>query len=248
MDAHEPAVEPAPSTPRPGGSESPPGSSATPPGAPDRLPYGPLMTRLLEPLRRLFLVVNRWFTAPAIRVGLGPLLVSQFGGSMLVLRTRGRTSGLVREAPLGYTILDGAIVVVAGYGRAAHWFRNVEAEPAVEVALPGAVVAGRAEEITDPVAWERAFRQLVADLGVVGGLTVPDLATATPERIAALRAALPVVRIEVGGMRRGPYDPGGRFWIVSSGAAIGLLALVAAALRRPRWNDAAIRGRLAGRH
>jgi deazaflavin-dependent oxidoreductase (nitroreductase family) len=206
-------------------------SPGTAPAPPTPLPYGPLMTRLLEPLRRIFLVVNRWFAAPAIRAGLGPLLVSPVGGSLLVLRTRGRKSGLVREAPLGYTLVDGAIVVVAGYGRAAHWFRNLEVDPEVEVALPGAVVAGRAEEITEPAAWERAFRQLIAHMGPVGGMTVPGLAAATPERIAELRAAFPVVRIMPTAMRSGPYDPGGRFWVLSSAAWVGLLALL---VRLPR--------------
>lgn len=213
-----------------------PGPLPWPPDAPSDaagpLPYGPVMTRLLEPLRRLFLVLNRWVTAPAIRAGLGPLLVSPFGGSMLVLRTRGRRTGMIREAPLGYTLVDGAIVVVAGYGRAAHWFRNLEADPAVEVALPGAVVAGRAVEITDPAEWERAFRQLIADLGVIGGLTVPDLASASPARIGELRAAFPVVRVEVDAVRSGPYDPGGRFWILPAAAMAGIAAVLVAALRR----------------
>lgn len=225
MDPTPAGVEPVPSSPVPAPSASPPARSAP-------LPYGPVMTRLLEPLRRLFLVLNRWVTAPAIRAGLGPLLVSPFGGSMLVLRTRGRKSGLVREAPLGYTLVDGAIVVVAGYGREAHWFRNLQADPEVVVALPGAVVAGRAEEITDPAAWERAFRQLIDDLGVIGGMTVPDLAAARPERIAELRAAFPVVRIGLTGIRPGPYDPGGRFWILSSAATLGVLALLRVAFRR----------------
>jgi len=235
MDASSAGPLPAPPASRPPDRTEPPDPTAVaaPPAIePAPLPYGPLLTRLLGPLRRLFLLVNHWFTAPVIRAGLGPLLVSPFGGSMLVLRTRGRKSGLVREAPLGYTLLDGAIVVVAGYGRAAHWFRNLEADPDVDVALPGAVVAGRAEEISEPIAWERAFRRLIADLGVVGGLTVPDLAAASPERMAELRAAFPVVRIMVTGLRSGPYDPGGRFWILSSGATIGLVALLAAVLRR----------------
>jgi deazaflavin-dependent oxidoreductase (nitroreductase family) len=191
-----------------------------------------LLTWLLGPLRRLFLVLNRWVTAPALRAGLGPLLVSPFGGSMLVLRTRGRTSGLVREAPLGYTLVDGAIVVVAGYGRTTHWFRNLQADADVEVILPGAIVAGRAEEITDPAAWERAFRQLIGDLGIVGRLTVPDLAGATPERMTALRAAFPVVRLEVSGVRPGPHDPGGRFWMLSWTTMAAVSGLLVAAIRR----------------
>lgn len=208
---------------------SPTGGQAV---SPSPLPYGPLMTRLVEPLRRVFLIVNRGFAAPAIRAGLGPMLASPFGGSILVLRTRGRKSGLIREAPLGYTLVDGAIVVVAGFGRAAHWFRNVQADPDVEVALPGAVVGGRAEEITEVADWERAFRQLIVDMGAIGGMTVPGLATATPERIAELRAGLPLVRIVPTEIRPGPYDPGGRFWLLSAAAWIGLAALAVAAARR----------------
>lgn len=75
------------------------------------------MTAMLAPLRKGFLIVNRWAAAPLIRAGGGPLLTSPVAGSILLLRTTGRKTGLVREAPLGYTVIDGRVVVLAGYGR-----------------------------------------------------------------------------------------------------------------------------------
>jgi len=108
------------------------------------------MTSLLTPLRKAFLVLNRGVAPPLIRAGGGPMLTTTVSGSILLLRTTGWKCGLVREAPLGYAVIDGRVVVVAGYGRSAHWFRNALANPEVEVLLPGALLAGRADEITDP--------------------------------------------------------------------------------------------------
>lgn len=78
------------------------------------------------------------------------MLTTTVAGSILLLRTTGWKSGLVREAPLGYAVIDGRVVVVAGYGRSTRWFRNALANPEVEVLLPGALIAGHAHEITDP--------------------------------------------------------------------------------------------------
>src|SRR5659263_489793 len=74
------------------------------------LPYGPAMTALLEPMRKAFLLLNRTIAAPLIRNGAGPLLSTRTAGSLLVLRTTGRTTGKVREAPLGYALVDGRAV------------------------------------------------------------------------------------------------------------------------------------------
>src|SRR5450759_3084434 len=133
------------------------------------------MTAVLDPLRSAFRVLNRWVAAPLIRAGGGPMLTTTVAGSILLLWTTGRTSGRVRETPLGYTVIDGRVVVVAGYGRSAHWFRNALADPEVEVLLPGALIAGRAEEITEPDERRAAFRTLIESMGVIGRLTLGDV-------------------------------------------------------------------------
>lgn len=200
------------------------------------LPYGPVMTRLLEPMRRGFLAVNRRVTAPLLRGGLGPLIANPATGSMLLLRTRGRRSGLVREAPLGYAVRDGEVLVVAGYGRSAHWFANALADPHVEVLLPGARLAGTAREVTDPDERREAFVATIRAMGVVGRATVGDVDTASRERLDELSSAFPVLAIAPTAVLDGPFDPGGAGvrWATALGVAqtLALVGLWRLARRR----------------
>ena len=114
------------------------------------LPSGPLAPRLLKPLKAAFLELTRRCAVPVLRAGLGPAVATGIGGSLLLLRTRGRTSGELRETPLGYAVVDGSIVVMAGFGRRSGWFCNALGNDEVEVVLPGTVLRGAASEITDP--------------------------------------------------------------------------------------------------
>jgi deazaflavin-dependent oxidoreductase (nitroreductase family) len=193
------------------------------------LPYSAWMLRLLGPLRTGFRLANRWLTVPAVNHGFGPLLGTPLTGSILVLRTTGRKSGRVRQAPLGYAVVDGRLVVIAGYGRASHWFANALAHPQVEVALPGAVLTGRAEEITDPERRRQAFRAVAAAMGVIGRATLGDVEHAPDARIDHLADSFPLLVITPTGVVTGPYDPGGAFWRVPASATVaGGLALVIA--------------------
>ena len=108
----------------------------------EALPYSPATTHLLGPLRRGFLIVNSLFS-PALERGFGPLFSNPLTGYLMVLRTRGRRTGLMRTAPLGYVVLDGAIYCCAGFGETTAWYRNVLADPSVEVVLPGRTLGGR---------------------------------------------------------------------------------------------------------
>ena len=173
------------------------------------LPYGPAMTAVLDPLLTAFRVLNRWVAAPLIRAGGGPLLTTTVAGSILLLRTTGRKSGLIREAPLGYTVIDGRVVVVAGYGRSAHWFLNAMADTEVEVLLQGALIAGRAQEITEPAERRAAFRALIESIGVVGRLTLGDVRGNSDAEVDTLAVAFPILAIAPTAIRPGPFDPGG---------------------------------------
>ncbi len=198
-----------------------------------QLPYGPSVTRLLPGLRRGFRVVNR-ATGPAITAGFGPLLGTPATGQMLLLRTVGHKSGQRRQAPVGYALVEGRVVVMAGYGRGTHWFRNAMAHPDVEIALPGAVLAGRAAEITDPARRREAFRVLYDALGVVGRTFLPEAASAPDERIDELAQALPILEITPTAVLPGPYDPGGTFWRYPFAATLAGVLLLSARRRRRR--------------
>lgn len=210
------------------------------PISPGPLPYGPLLTRLLRPLQRGFLVLNGGFMAPMIRSGFGWLMGSPLAGWYLLLRTRGRRSGLIREAPLGYVIRDGVVYCVAGYGASTPWYLNLVADPSVEVILPTSRFRGRAEPVTDPAEWLGAYRALLASFGLVGWAIVGDALNLDDGELLARHGVLPVIRITPADGERplvaGPFDPGGGGWRFVYGAsiALGLLAWVSRAVRSRR--------------
>jgi deazaflavin-dependent oxidoreductase (nitroreductase family) len=178
------------------------------------------MTRALPRMHRAFLFLNRWLMVPALRAGLGPLFSNPVTGSLMILRTRGRHSGLWREAPLGYVIRDGAVYCCAGFGRGMQWLRNIEADGRVEVLLPSIAVAGAADEVTDPAAWVPAMRALLASMGPIGRWTAGDVRSMTDDELGAHAAGVPLVRIAVTGLASGPFDPGGSGWMVINGAVV----------------------------
>jgi deazaflavin-dependent oxidoreductase (nitroreductase family) len=186
--------------------------------APAALPYGPLLSRLLRPMQRGFLVLNGGLMAPLLRHGFGWLLANPFTGHLMLLRTRGRRTEQTREAPLGYVIADGVVYCVAGYGEPTPWFRNLVAEPAVEVILPTRRFRGRAEPVTDDAEWLRAYRSLIASFGLVGRAVVGDVRTLGDADLLARHRTLPVVRIrpEAGEtpVVAGPFDPGHAGWLL----------------------------------
>jgi deazaflavin-dependent oxidoreductase (nitroreductase family) len=189
----------------------------------DELGYGERMRDALPALHRGFLRVNRYFAARALRAGMGTLFSTPIGGYLMLLRTMGHTTGRMREAPLGYVIVDGAVYCIAGFGRETHWFRNIEADPHVEVVLPGRAFSGIAEEVTDPVEYLSKMRSLLVALGIVGRETLGcDPRTASDDLLRERTRGLPLVRIRVTGLAAGPSDPGGLAWVPVQVAALWL--------------------------
>ena len=197
------------------------------------LPYEGRLRHDLDALHGAFKAVNRWLVLPALHAGLGALFSTPATGALMILRTTGRKSGRWREAPLGYVVMDGAVYVCAGFGRTTGWYRNLEADPRVEVVLPTVAFAGRAETVVDEAEWSRVFPAYLGALGAVGRATVGDFARASRERRARLRTELPLVRIRPTGIAPGPADPGGRMWVILQLIwLVGLAAIVRAASRR----------------
>ena len=64
--------------------------------------------------------------------------------------TTGRRTGTPHEIEIWFGVLDGAMALICGNGPSADWYRNMAADPRVEVRLAGAVHAGMAGVITDP--------------------------------------------------------------------------------------------------
>jgi deazaflavin-dependent oxidoreductase (nitroreductase family) len=202
---------------------------ASPPAAD---PYRPSIRRRLPAMRRSFLPVNRYLAGPLLRAGLGPVLSTPLTGSLMLLRTRGRTSGRWREAPLGYVIRDGSVYCCAGFGPTTHWLRNIAADPRVDVLLPGRTVAGMAEVVTDPRERAAALRELLGSMPLVSRPLLGDVRSLTDDDMEAMGAAIPVVRIRATGLAAGPWDPGGSGWMLATPLWLVAIGLVLRRLRR----------------
>jgi len=80
------------------------------------------------------------------RLGLGHFI----GRLILLLTTTGRKSGLPRVTPLQYEEVDGSVYVASALGIKADWFRNILANPCVQVQVGPRRFDGMAETVTDP--------------------------------------------------------------------------------------------------
>jgi deazaflavin-dependent oxidoreductase (nitroreductase family) len=77
------------------------------------------------------------------QLGIGPARV------VMLLTTSGRKSGLPRVTPLQFEEHDGIYYLGSARGAAADWFRNIQANPRVQVQIRGRLFAGTAEAVTD---------------------------------------------------------------------------------------------------
>jgi deazaflavin-dependent oxidoreductase (nitroreductase family) len=197
------------------------------------LPYGPVLRRLLRPIQRGFLYLNRWLVRPVLRSPFGRFIGTALTPQLLLLRTRGRRTGVVREAPLGYVIRDGFVYVVAGYGVGTPWYLNLLDNPTVEVVLPGRTIRGVAESVTDEAEWLRSYRALIGSFGLIGRVVEGDPSRMDDATLLATHRSLPVVRIRAleppGPTVAGAWDPGGHgrliAWAIVAAAGLSALTL-----------------------
>jgi deazaflavin-dependent oxidoreductase (nitroreductase family) len=181
----------------------------------EELGYPEWMARAMPTVHSSFNAVNKYVSVPAFKMGLGPLMSTPATGYLMILRTRGRKSGEMRDAPLGYTICGDAVYCIAGFGRGTHWLQNLLADGKVEVILPGRSFTGHAEEVTDAGERARVLPQLLRSMGAVVIATGLGNPWRDPDEVIVRKAAaFPLVRIRATGIAAGPEDPRGWFWVV----------------------------------
>ena len=69
-------------------------------------------------------------------------------GRIMVLTTTGRKSGLPRQTPVNYAIIEGDVFCTAGFGVVSDWYRNICHQPQLEMWLPEGKWKALAEEIS----------------------------------------------------------------------------------------------------
>jgi deazaflavin-dependent oxidoreductase (nitroreductase family) len=116
--------------------------------------------------RRMIRILNK-FMVYSWRLGLGWMFNfwPEVTGRIMVIVHTGRKTGLRRYTPANYNFVDGEIYCTAGYGARADWYRNLIANPQVEIWLPDGWYAGIAEDITDSPDRLKYLRQVIIGCG-----------------------------------------------------------------------------------
>ncbi len=164
-------------------------------------------------LRKIFWFINTFFMIPFFQLGLGFFFGNPFSGYIMVLKTIGRKSGKLRYAPVNYAIHNGSLYCVSGGRQTSDWYRNLKANPLIDVILPGGAIQGQVTEVTDPDERLQVTRRVLQNAGFAGFFEGYNPFTITDAELAAKSADLPLLRIRPVGLGSGPADPAGWAWI-----------------------------------
>jgi deazaflavin-dependent oxidoreductase (nitroreductase family) len=131
----------------------------------------------------------------------------------MVITHTGRKTGLKRHTPVNYTIVDGEVYCTAAMGSISDWYRNIMANPEVEVWLPNGWWAGVAEEVTDAGIRMPLLRQVLVDSGFAARAAGIDPATLTNEELDTMTSDYCLIHIRRTEARTGPAGPGDLSWV-----------------------------------
>ncbi len=152
------------------------------------------------------------------KLGLGRFinLMPASVGQIMVLVHTGRKSGLTRRTPLNFARIGDGIYCLAGFGPNAHWYKNVKANPQVEVWLPDGWWAGMAQEVTERDDHLQILRAVLKASGFAASeFEGVDAATITDDELADLMhdRDYRLIHIQRTERRSGSGGPGEYTWV-----------------------------------
>lgn len=176
-------------------------------------------------LRSGFKLLNRYMLL-MWRLGLGAYLNQpKTWGNIMVIAHTGRVSGLRRRTPVNYAIVDGEVYCVSGFGEISDWYRNIRANPELEIWMPAGWWAGVAEEVTDPGLRLPLLRQVIIGSGFAGRLAGLDPYRMSDSELESATAGYRLIHILRREARTGPGGPGDLAWVWQAATAV-LLGLL----------------------
>jgi deazaflavin-dependent oxidoreductase (nitroreductase family) len=149
-------------------------------------------------LRRRFRAMNRLMVL-LWRLGLGRLMNSwpPVGGRIMLIQHRGRRTGKLYLTPVNFVLLEDGLYSTAGFGEATDWYRNILADPNVQLWLPQGWCAARAEEVSDSPQRVRLLRLVIIASGLAGRLLGVDQRKYSDEALAAMTKDYRLVHFDV---------------------------------------------------
>ena len=177
-------------------------------------------------LRRGFTYLNR-FMLLVWRLGLGSYgNPTKWGGAIMVLTHTGRKTGRRRRTPVNYAIVDGELYCTAAFGQYAHWYRNMLANPDVEVWLPDGWWAGVAEDVSDSPQRLHLLRQVLIGSGFAACVAGINPHAMSDEEMDNVTSTYRLLRIRRTEPRTGPDGPGDLAWVWPVSTLLLLFALL----------------------
>ncbi len=171
------------------------------------------------------------------RLGFGPFFTGMIKdmGYIMVLTTIGRRSGRQHRTPVNYAISRGDVYCTAGFGHKADWYRNVMANPTVEVWIGNRRWQGKIERVEDQREWLPLYRQIMINSGFAArAFEGIDPHAISDKELLKMGSDMPVMRIRLEREIRGPGGPGDLLWIWPASVIGAILALTLWWLRRHR--------------
>ena len=174
-------------------------------------------------LRRAFWWLNR-FMLFMWRLGLGIWMNDpRTSGQIMVITHIGRKSGLRRQTPVNYALVDGELYCTAGFGRISDWYRNIRAQPKVEIWLPHGRWMGEVEDVTDSANYITLMRQVLIGSGFAARLAGIDPQKVSDEELEAASRGYRLLHIRRTRAATGPGGPGDLAWVWQISTALLLL-------------------------
>ncbi len=178
-----------------------------------------------QTLRQMFRRFNG-FMLLMWRLGLGRFINfwPEGVGRIMVIQHIGRKTGQVRQTPVNYAVVDGDIYCTAGFGAVSHWYRNLLAQPQVEIWLPDGRFHAHATDITDEPNTLPILRQVLINSGFAAPTVGVHPKTMSDEELAQVTASYRLIRFT----RQQPADGGPDLlwvWPVLVGFLLGMVWL-----------------------
>ena len=156
----------------------------------------PAESRSNRRLRRFFKRFN-WLMLLMWRLGLGPWVNAwpAVGGRIMVITHTGRRTGRRRQTPVNYAPVGEAVYLTAGFGSHCDWYRNLRADPRVEVWLPNGRWQGLAEDVSESPERVQRLREVLIASGFAAYLAGIDPRRISHEDLELLAEEYRLVRI-----------------------------------------------------
>jgi len=125
----------------------------------------------METLRKVFRMMNRlmvfmWKIGWGKLINIWPAVI----GRIMVIKHRGRKSGKEYLTPVNYAIVGSEIYCTAGFGSISDWYRNMLANPNIELWLPEGKRKAHIEDVSDAPNRLHFLRQVIIASGFAGPL------------------------------------------------------------------------------